>query len=61
MGVWVSPYKRIYYKKVRIGIVSIVLPMDSENTLYHVMSLRGAERRSKLILEEIASPFQGSQ
>jgi hypothetical protein len=30
------------------GAVLIGMPMGSENTLYHVMSLRGAERRSNL-------------
>jgi hypothetical protein len=38
------------------------MPMERENSLYHGISLREASwRRNKLIVEEIASPFQGSQ
>jgi|GEM_PF-4176223 len=40
MGVRISAYIRIFDEKVRIGAVSKAMPMDSENTLYYVMSLR---------------------
>jgi hypothetical protein len=42
MGVRISLYKWIVCEKVRIEAISKDIPMGSENTLYHVMSLRGA-------------------
>lgn len=55
-----------------VGIVSKAMPMDSENTLYNVISLRGTSpqsviarstsvRRSNLIVEGIALRLRRSQ